>query len=144
MTLVINRLSILSCSQSPSPVPGKRSKFDKLQSSPAEKDQKPEWLQLLSKSAHKVGAVVCACLCVCVWQSIKCAQTNFSQAWGSVAVKKRGNFEHMPMLMLMTSEFKMFRPHITGSETGPAETAALGFPPLVSQSARKRKISHSE
>ncbi|XP_075893315.1 ski oncogene-like [Nelusetta ayraudi] len=53
MAVVINRLSILSCSQSPSPVPGKRSKFDKLQSSPAEKDQKPEWLQSLSKSAHK-------------------------------------------------------------------------------------------
>ncbi|XP_051269871.1 v-ski avian sarcoma viral oncogene homolog b [Dicentrarchus labrax] len=39
--------------RSPSPVPAKRSKFDKLQSPPADKDRKPEWLQSLSKSAHK-------------------------------------------------------------------------------------------
>lgn len=55
VTLVINRLSVLFCLQSPSPVLGKRSKFDKLQCSPAEKEQKAEWLQSLSKSAHKVG-----------------------------------------------------------------------------------------
>uniref|UniRef100_A0A8C2WE69 Ski oncogene n=1 Tax=Cyclopterus lumpus TaxID=8103 RepID=A0A8C2WE69_CYCLU len=36
-----------------SPVPAKRSKFDKLQSPSADKDRKPDWLQSLSKSAHK-------------------------------------------------------------------------------------------
>nr|XP_033482260.1 v-ski avian sarcoma viral oncogene homolog b [Epinephelus lanceolatus] len=41
-----------SC-RSPSPVPAKRSKFDKLQSPSADKDRKPDWLQSLSKSAHK-------------------------------------------------------------------------------------------
>lgn len=46
------KLSNKSC-RSPSPVPAKRSKFDKLLSSAAEKDRKPEWLQSLSKSAHK-------------------------------------------------------------------------------------------
>lgn len=40
--------------QSPSPIPAKRSKFDKLQSPSADKDRKPDWLQSLSKSAHKV------------------------------------------------------------------------------------------
>ncbi|XP_059184739.1 v-ski avian sarcoma viral oncogene homolog b [Centropristis striata] len=44
--------STKSC-RSPSPVSAKRSKFDKLQSPPADKDRKPEWLQSLSKSAHK-------------------------------------------------------------------------------------------
>nr|XP_046239354.1 v-ski avian sarcoma viral oncogene homolog b [Scatophagus argus] len=39
--------------RSPSPVPAKRSKFDKLQSPPADKDRKPDWLQSLSKSANK-------------------------------------------------------------------------------------------
>ncbi|XP_053724491.1 v-ski avian sarcoma viral oncogene homolog b [Synchiropus splendidus] len=42
-----------SC-RSPSPVAAKRSRFDKLQSPTSEKDQKPDWLQTLSKSAHKV------------------------------------------------------------------------------------------
>lgn len=46
------KLSNKAC-RSPSPVPAKRSKFDKLLSSSAEKDRKPEWLQSLSKSAHK-------------------------------------------------------------------------------------------
>ncbi|XP_012728802.1 v-ski avian sarcoma viral oncogene homolog b [Fundulus heteroclitus] len=46
------KLSSKSC-RSPSPIPAKRSKFDKLQSPPADKDRKPEWLQSLSKSAHK-------------------------------------------------------------------------------------------
>ncbi|XP_054473108.1 v-ski avian sarcoma viral oncogene homolog b [Anoplopoma fimbria] len=41
-----------SC-RAPSPVPAKRSKFDKLQSPSADKDRKPDWLQSLSKSAHK-------------------------------------------------------------------------------------------
>ncbi|XP_042364210.1 v-ski avian sarcoma viral oncogene homolog b [Plectropomus leopardus] len=41
-----------SC-RSPSPVAAKRSKFDKLQSPSADKDRKPDWLQSLSKSAHK-------------------------------------------------------------------------------------------
>ncbi|KAJ4927296.1 hypothetical protein JOQ06_015030 [Pogonophryne albipinna] len=41
-----------SC-RSPSPAPAKRSKFDKLQSPSADKDRKPDWLQSLSKSAHK-------------------------------------------------------------------------------------------
>ncbi|KAL6111962.1 uncharacterized protein ACO6RY_08820 [Pungitius sinensis] len=41
-----------SC-RAPSPVPGKRSKFDKLQSPSVDKDKKPEWLQSLSKSAPK-------------------------------------------------------------------------------------------
>uniref|UniRef100_A0A8C6SVQ7 Ski oncogene n=1 Tax=Neogobius melanostomus TaxID=47308 RepID=A0A8C6SVQ7_9GOBI len=36
-----------------SPVPAKRTKFEKLLSSAAEKDRKPEWLQSLTKSAHK-------------------------------------------------------------------------------------------
>ncbi|KAM3622212.1 uncharacterized protein V6R79_021916 [Siganus canaliculatus] len=36
-----------------SPAPAKRSKFDKLQSPPVDKDRKPDWLQSLSKSAHK-------------------------------------------------------------------------------------------
>ncbi|KAG8007708.1 Ski oncogene [Nibea albiflora] len=44
--------SSISC-RSPSPVAAKRSKFDKLQSPPADKDRKPDWLQSLSKSAHK-------------------------------------------------------------------------------------------
>lgn len=44
------KLSSKSC-RSPSPIPTKRSKFDKLQS--AESDRKPDWLQSLSKSAHK-------------------------------------------------------------------------------------------
>ncbi|XP_073325403.1 v-ski avian sarcoma viral oncogene homolog b [Pagrus major] len=39
--------------RSPSPVPAKRSKFDILQSPPADKDRKPDWLQSLSKSANK-------------------------------------------------------------------------------------------
>ncbi|XP_023150686.1 v-ski avian sarcoma viral oncogene homolog b [Amphiprion ocellaris] len=46
------KLSSKGC-RSPSPVPAKRSKFDKLQSPSAEKDRKPDWLQSLSKSAHK-------------------------------------------------------------------------------------------
>ncbi|XP_022602614.1 ski oncogene-like [Seriola dumerili] len=46
------KLSSKSC-RSPSPVPAKRSKFDKLQSPSADKDRKPDWLQSLSKSAHK-------------------------------------------------------------------------------------------
>ncbi|XP_044205465.1 v-ski avian sarcoma viral oncogene homolog b [Thunnus albacares] len=46
------KLSSKSC-RSPSPIPAKRSKFDKLQSPSAEKDRKPDWLQSLSKSAHK-------------------------------------------------------------------------------------------
>lgn len=46
------KLSNKSC-RSPSPVPAKRSKFDKLLSSSSDKDRKPEWLQSLSKSAHK-------------------------------------------------------------------------------------------
>ncbi|MED6272877.1 hypothetical protein CHARACLAT_001130 [Characodon lateralis] len=46
------KLSSKSC-RSPSPIPAKRSKFDKLQSPTADKDRKPEWLQSLSKSAHK-------------------------------------------------------------------------------------------
>ncbi|XP_040060240.2 v-ski avian sarcoma viral oncogene homolog b [Gasterosteus aculeatus] len=41
-----------SC-RAPSPVPGKRSKLDKLQSPSVDQDKKPEWLQSLSKSAHK-------------------------------------------------------------------------------------------
>uniref|UniRef100_UPI0037E9BACC v-ski avian sarcoma viral oncogene homolog b n=1 Tax=Semicossyphus pulcher TaxID=241346 RepID=UPI0037E9BACC len=44
--------SSISC-RSPSPVPAKRSKYDKLQSPSADKDRKPDWLQSLSKSAHK-------------------------------------------------------------------------------------------
>lgn len=79
MAVVINRLSILSCSQSPSPVPGKRSKFDKLQSSPAEKEQKPEWLQSLSKSAHKVGT-----FCVFVDR----VQTDWLQSCSSTSNKE--------------------------------------------------------
>ncbi|KAK2915187.1 v-ski avian sarcoma viral oncogene homolog b [Channa argus] len=39
--------------RSPSPVAPKRSKFDKSQSAPSDKDRKPEWLQSLSKSTHK-------------------------------------------------------------------------------------------
>ncbi|XP_071350351.1 v-ski avian sarcoma viral oncogene homolog b [Trachinotus anak] len=46
------KLSSKSC-RSPSPVPAKRSRFDKLQSPSADKDRKPDWLQSLSKSAHK-------------------------------------------------------------------------------------------
>ncbi|XP_029358968.1 v-ski avian sarcoma viral oncogene homolog b isoform X2 [Echeneis naucrates] len=46
------KLSSKSC-RSPSPVPAKRSKFDKLQSPSADKDRKPDWLQSLSKSAHQ-------------------------------------------------------------------------------------------
>ncbi|XP_047439039.1 v-ski avian sarcoma viral oncogene homolog b [Mugil cephalus] len=46
------KLSSKSC-RSPSPIPAKRSKFDKLQSPSADKDRKPDWLQSLSKSAHK-------------------------------------------------------------------------------------------
>ncbi|CAG5979963.1 unnamed protein product [Menidia menidia] len=46
------KLSSKSC-RSPSPIPPKRSKFDKLQSPSADKDRKPDWLQTLSKSAHK-------------------------------------------------------------------------------------------
>ncbi|XP_058487286.1 v-ski avian sarcoma viral oncogene homolog b [Solea solea] len=49
---VTRKLSSKSC-RSPSPVPAKRSKFDKLQSSSSEKERKPDWLQSLSKSAHK-------------------------------------------------------------------------------------------
>ncbi|XP_075967050.1 v-ski avian sarcoma viral oncogene homolog b [Anarhichas minor] len=41
-----------SC-RAPSPVQAKRSKFNKLQSPSADKDRKPDWLQSLSKSAHK-------------------------------------------------------------------------------------------
>ncbi|XP_029288495.1 v-ski avian sarcoma viral oncogene homolog b [Cottoperca gobio] len=41
-----------SC-RSPSPAPAKRSKFDKLQSPSTDKDRKPDWLQSMSKSAHK-------------------------------------------------------------------------------------------
>ncbi|KAM8916380.1 v-ski avian sarcoma viral oncogene homolog b [Spinachia spinachia] len=41
-----------SC-RAPSPVPGKRSKFDKSQSPSVDKEKNPEWLQSLSKSAHK-------------------------------------------------------------------------------------------
>lgn len=52
----------LSFPQSPSPVPAKRSKFDELPSPSADKDRKPDWLQSLSNSAHKV--CVCAC-CQC-------------------------------------------------------------------------------
>ncbi|XP_056886703.1 v-ski avian sarcoma viral oncogene homolog b [Takifugu flavidus] len=44
--------SSISC-RSPSPIPTKRSKFDKLQSPAAEKEQKHDWLQSLSKSAQK-------------------------------------------------------------------------------------------
>ncbi|KAI3369965.1 hypothetical protein L3Q82_024770 [Scortum barcoo] len=44
--------SRLSC-RSPSPVPAKRFKYDKLQSPSAEKERKPDWLQSLSKSAQK-------------------------------------------------------------------------------------------
>ncbi|CAI5687523.1 v-ski avian sarcoma viral oncogene homolog b [Oreochromis niloticus] len=44
------KLTSKSC-RSPSPIRAKRSKFDKLQS--ADKDRKPDWLQSLSKSAHK-------------------------------------------------------------------------------------------
>ncbi|XP_020484776.2 v-ski avian sarcoma viral oncogene homolog b isoform X2 [Labrus bergylta] len=44
--------SSISC-RSPSPAPAKRSKFDKLLSPSADKDRKPDWLQSLSKSAHK-------------------------------------------------------------------------------------------
>ncbi|XP_069001635.1 v-ski avian sarcoma viral oncogene homolog b [Embiotoca jacksoni] len=46
------KLSSKSC-RSPSPIPTKRSKFDKLLSPSVDKDRKPEWLQSLSKSAHK-------------------------------------------------------------------------------------------
>ncbi|XP_026163856.1 v-ski avian sarcoma viral oncogene homolog b [Mastacembelus armatus] len=46
------KLSSKSC-RSPSPVPVKRSKLDKSQSPSADKDKKPDWLQSLSKSAHK-------------------------------------------------------------------------------------------
>ncbi|XP_068598813.1 v-ski avian sarcoma viral oncogene homolog b [Brachionichthys hirsutus] len=42
----------VSC-RSPSPVPAKRSKFDKSLSQPADKDRKPDCLQSLPKSAHK-------------------------------------------------------------------------------------------
>lgn len=48
---------VLLSPQSPSPIPTKRSKFDKLQSPAAEKEQKHDWLQSLSKSAQKVCAV---------------------------------------------------------------------------------------
>lgn len=47
---------VLLSPQSPSPIPTKRSKFDKLQSPAAEKEQKHDWLQSLSKSAQKVCA----------------------------------------------------------------------------------------
>ncbi|XP_029947376.1 v-ski avian sarcoma viral oncogene homolog b [Salarias fasciatus] len=46
------KLSSKSC-RSPSPVPTKKPKFDKLLSPSADKDRKPDWLQSLSKSAHK-------------------------------------------------------------------------------------------
>ncbi|XP_007550234.1 v-ski avian sarcoma viral oncogene homolog b [Poecilia formosa] len=46
------KLSSKSC-RSPSPIPAKRAKFDKLQSPPSDKDRKPDWLQSMSKSAHK-------------------------------------------------------------------------------------------
>ncbi|KAK2861966.1 hypothetical protein Q5P01_001499 [Channa striata] len=46
------KLSSKFC-RSPSPVAAKRSKFDKSQSSPSDKDRKPDWLQSLSKSTHK-------------------------------------------------------------------------------------------
>ncbi|XP_026205464.1 v-ski avian sarcoma viral oncogene homolog b [Anabas testudineus] len=46
------KLSSKYC-RSPSPVPAKRSKFDKSQSPSADKDRKPDWLQSLSKSTHK-------------------------------------------------------------------------------------------
>ncbi|XP_074500376.1 v-ski avian sarcoma viral oncogene homolog b [Sebastes fasciatus] len=50
---LMGKRSSKSC-RSPSPVPAaKRSKFDKLQSPSADKDRKPDWLQSLSKSAHK-------------------------------------------------------------------------------------------
>lgn len=54
--VMINQFLLLS-PQSPSPVPSKRSKFDKLQSPAAEKEQKHGWLQLLSKSAQKVRSM---------------------------------------------------------------------------------------
>lgn len=130
-TAVINRLSILSRSQSPSPVPGKRSKLDKLQSSPAGKEQKPDWLQALSKSAHKVGTV---------FVSFKVISSNKKplRSRSSLRVGDPGNCE------LAASNQPTCRPHVTGSQTGPAEAAALRFPPVVSQSARKRKSGHSE
>ncbi|XP_071386444.1 v-ski avian sarcoma viral oncogene homolog b [Centroberyx affinis] len=46
------KLSSKSC-RSPSPVPAKKSKLDKLQSPSADKVKQPEWLQCLSKSANK-------------------------------------------------------------------------------------------
>uniref|UniRef100_UPI003AADC640 v-ski avian sarcoma viral oncogene homolog b n=1 Tax=Centroberyx gerrardi TaxID=166262 RepID=UPI003AADC640 len=46
------KLSSKSC-RSPSPVPAKKSKLDKLQSPSADKVKQPEWLQSLSKSANK-------------------------------------------------------------------------------------------
>ncbi|XP_070405491.1 v-ski avian sarcoma viral oncogene homolog b isoform X2 [Nothobranchius furzeri] len=46
------KLPSKSC-RSPSPIPTKRSKLDKLLSPSADKDMKPDWLQTLSKSAHK-------------------------------------------------------------------------------------------
>ncbi|XP_038552977.1 v-ski avian sarcoma viral oncogene homolog b isoform X2 [Micropterus salmoides] len=49
---LMGKRSHISC-RSPSPVQAKRSKFDKLQSPSADKDKKPDWLQSLSKSAHK-------------------------------------------------------------------------------------------
>lgn len=55
--IVMSDHYVLLSPQSPSPVPAKRSKFDKLQSPAAEKEQKHEWLQSLSKSAHKVCAM---------------------------------------------------------------------------------------
>ncbi|XP_037534667.1 v-ski avian sarcoma viral oncogene homolog b [Nematolebias whitei] len=49
---VMGKVSSKSC-RSLSPIPPKRSKLDKLQSPSADKDRKPDWLQSLSKSAHK-------------------------------------------------------------------------------------------
>ncbi|XP_041835595.1 1-phosphatidylinositol 4,5-bisphosphate phosphodiesterase eta-2 [Melanotaenia boesemani] len=49
---LMGKLSSKSC-RSPSPIPPKRSKLDKLQSPSADRDRKPDWLQPLSKSAHK-------------------------------------------------------------------------------------------
>ncbi|KAM9409400.1 v-ski avian sarcoma viral oncogene homolog b [Pholidichthys leucotaenia] len=45
------KLSSKSC-RSPSPIPAKKSKFDKSQHPSADKDRKPDWLQSLSKSAQ--------------------------------------------------------------------------------------------
>ncbi|KAM4612967.1 v-ski avian sarcoma viral oncogene homolog b [Polymixia lowei] len=47
-----SKLSSKSC-RSPSPVPSKRSKLDKLHSPSADKEKQPDWLQSLSKSANK-------------------------------------------------------------------------------------------